>query len=101
MEIPILNKDYELDLFDLQKPVGKIDITLKELFDIVYEAEIKNKGIAEALGMPNFDKFYEEISKPSQERGGEELHYIELTWSKNFNTKMRRGKLEEALDEAE
>lgn len=90
-----LTKNHELKLFDLQKEVEKVDINLKDLFDIVYKAEIENAGIADALGMPNFEKFYDEINNSYKQR---ELKFIELYWELDYEIKRTKtGKLEEDL----
>jgi len=95
-----LNREYRLDLFDLQKTVKEIDLSLKDLFDIVYEAEIRHEGVAEALGMPNFMEFYEEINKKKE--NDRVLHYLELYWGVNHDImRNEQGKLEEVVDKAE
>ena len=100
MEPINLTKDYTLEPFDLQKSVEKVDITLRDLFEIVYVAEIQHEGIADCLGMPNFMEFYEEITKsPSEKRS--ELHYLELYWHKEYNLKEINKKLVEIIEEAE
>jgi hypothetical protein len=100
MEPIDLTKEYSLELFDLQKTVDKIDITLRDLFDIVYEAEIKQEGIAECLGMLNFMRFYEEIQQPSSEQEDPEIYYIELYWTINQKVNHKKGKLVYITDQA-
>lgn len=94
----ILNKDYILRLSDLQFVPSIIDVNLMDVFDIVYAAEIKNEGISEALGMPNFMLFYDEIKNIGKVDKG--LDHILLSWSKNYEIKKRKNKLEEDIENA-
>jgi len=82
MERIKLTREYKLKPFDLQKIVSDADLTLGELFEIVNEAESEFPAIAEALGMPNFYKFYSEIKKGCEPDF--ELKYIELYWHPDY-----------------
>jgi len=96
-----LLKDYELCPFDLQKTVGKVDITLNDLFEVVYRAELEFPGIADSLGMPNFMQFYEEIKSPSS-KIRDDLHYLGLYWNINYGAKKSKyGKPVNDLGNAE
>jgi hypothetical protein len=85
MEPIKLKKDYRVKPFDLQIIVSETDLTLGELFEIVNQAESDFPAIAEALGMPNFHKFYSEIKKECEP--DKDLEYIELYWHPDFHIK--------------
>jgi hypothetical protein len=94
-----LTNDYELKLFDLQKTVDQVDLTVRDLFEIIKQAESKNPGIAEALGMPNFKKFYTAMQR--KETFEQKLYYIQLYWPVEYETRRQGKKLEQLLDQAE
>jgi len=93
--------EYDLKLLDLQRTVEKVDLTLLDLFDIVYRAKIENDDIAEVFGMPNFMRFYDEIQQPLQEeQENSDLNFIELSWLREYKKEHKGGNLESITNQA-
>lgn len=76
--------------FDLQWTVASIDsdITLYDIFLLVYQAENIMPGICCVFGMIYFDEFWRQINTPRDPDDKDEIDYLELYWGLSYDTRI-------------
>lgn len=101
MEIHLTPKYRLRDTFDIIKDVKSCTVTLRQLFDILSEAEEKNPGLCKSMGMEGFWRFYAEVIKTPPEKTANRLSSLELYWTVEPAIKVVNGKAVELADSFE
>lgn len=83
-----LTREYEMELMHLHLPIEHIDenFTLYNLFVIIHRLEDSYPGIAAIFGMPCFDKFWEQVCLDRESDDKNDIDYLELYWSVDYET---------------
>ncbi len=83
-----LTTEYEMELMHLHLPVESIDenFTLYDLFIMIRVLEDSYPGIAAIFGMPCFDKFWEQVCLDRDDDDSDDVEYLELYWSVDYDT---------------
>jgi len=90
MDTFALTPEYTLDLSDLTRTVDSVsaDFTLLDLVRMVFEAERRWPGIAAAFDMGKIDAFYAEVTSERDADDDDNLHYLELYWSFDYDAEV-------------
>ena len=82
-----LTTEYEMELMHLHLPIEDIDenFTLYDLFSMIHVLEQSYPGLAAIFGMPCFDKFWEQVCLDRDDDDGNEIDYLELYWSIDYD----------------
>jgi len=84
-----LSPSFEFEsLHQLHMPVAEVsdDFTLYDLFCIIQSIETTYPGLAAIFGMPCFNKFWEQILLDREEDSSDDVEYLELYWSVDYDT---------------
>lgn len=89
-----LTKNYYQDFSptDLQWTVAKVanDFTLYDLFRLVCQIQIMIPNICATFGMSQFSKFWEQINLPREPNDVDDIEYLELYWSPDYDTQLTK-----------
>lgn len=77
---------------DLQKQVSFIDgnVTLYDIFMLIYRANTILPNITSIIGMPRFDLFLNQISENVDEDFKTNISYLELYWHPEYDVKITK-----------
>ncbi len=77
---------------DLQWEISEIDenITLYDVFRLVYQINILIPGIHTAFGMTEFEAFWDQINLDREPDDIDDVDYLELHWSLSYDTRMTK-----------
>jgi hypothetical protein len=77
---------------DLQWEISSIDenVTLYDVFRLVYQINILIPGIPSAFGMTEFEAFWDQINLDREPDDIDDVDYLELYWSPSFDTRMTK-----------
>ena len=83
-----LTTEYEMEFMHLYKPIESVDenFTLYDLFAMIRVLEDSYPGISAIFGMPCFDKFWEQVCLDRDGDDDNDIDYLELYWSVDYET---------------